>query len=277
MFNKISNLVLLLAVLVCVFVDTNLVEAQAIKRGLVAYWTFDEAHVGGDTVEDIIGDYNGTINGNRQMVEGKIGEALKFAHPKNDFVDFGVDINEELIRPLTLEGWIKFIELEAELPQIVMCSRKGTWTNGTGITLMYVNNYKGQGFTLSLRFHHEEGTCDLLYQPFKPNVEEWYHYAATYDGAMMKSYINGTGMASAQLACADGAKKSFTSLKIADSEQFGNQWNFTGAVDEVRLYNQALTEAEVMKNYSSTGGLTVEHSIEKLALTWGMVKISASM
>ena len=277
MFNKISNLVLLLAVVVSVFVDTNRVEAQAIKHGLVAYWTFDEAHVGGDTVEDVIGDFDGTINGDRQMVEGKIGEALKFAHQKNDFVDFGVDINDEMTRPLTIDGWIKFIELEVELPQIVMCSRKGDWGNGTGITLIYINNYKGQGFTLSLRFHHEAGTCDLLYQPFKPNIEEWYHYAATYDGAMMKSYINGESKDSSQLACAEGAKKSFTSLKIADSEQFGNQWNFTGAVDEVRLYNRALTEAEVKKNFSSSGGLAVDPSIEKLALTWGKVKISASM
>jgi hypothetical protein len=276
MFNKISNLVLLLTVLASSSLHTNSVEAQAIKRGLVAYWTFDEANVGGDTVEDIIGDYDGTINGNRQIVEGKIGEALKFAHQKNDFVDFGVDINEDLTQPLTIDGWIKFTELEVELPQIVMCSRKGAWTNGTGITLIYVNNYKGQGFTLSLRFHHEKGTCDLLYQPFNPNVEEWYHYAATYDGAVMRSYINGVSMDSAQLACAEGVKKSFTSLKIADSEQFGNQWNFTGAVDEVRLYNRALTEAEVMKNFSSSGGLAVDPSIEKLALTWGKVKISSS-
>ena len=74
----------------------------------------------------------------------------------------------------------------------------------------------------------------------------------------MKSYINGESKDSSQLACAEGAKKSFTSLKIADSEQFGNQWNFTGAVDEARLYNRALTEAEVKKNFSSSGGLAVD-------------------
>ena len=83
----------------------------------------------------------------------------------------------------------------------------------------------------------------------------------------MKSYANGVGKNTAQFACGQAPTVSLTSLKIADSDQFGNNWNSIGAVDEVRIYNGVLSEAQVKKNFASMGGLAVEHSTEELALT----------
>ena len=46
---------------------------------------------------------------------------------------------------------------------------------------------------------------------------------------------------------------------------------FNGIIDEVRIYNRPLTEAEIMHNYQSTIGLVVEH-IDKLPTVWGALK-----
>ena len=46
---------------------------------------------------------------------------------------------------------------------------------------------------------------------------------------------------------------------------------FNGIIDEVRIYNRPLTEAEIMRNYQSTIGLAVEHT-DKLSTVWGALK-----
>ncbi|MDE0088663.1 MAG: LamG domain-containing protein, partial [Candidatus Poribacteria bacterium] len=46
---------------------------------------------------------------------------------------------------------------------------------------------------------------------------------------------------------------------------------FNGIIDEVRIYDRPLTEAEIMHNYQSKTGLPVEHK-DKLPTVWGALK-----
>ncbi len=46
---------------------------------------------------------------------------------------------------------------------------------------------------------------------------------------------------------------------------------FNGIIDEVRIYDRTLTEAEIMHNYQSTTGLTVDRT-DKLPTVWGALK-----
>jgi len=120
------------------------------------------------------------------------------------------------------------------------------------------------------RLHHDGGPSNLAYKPFEPEIDEWYHYTATYDGTELIFYVNGENVA--KLPSAKVPDETSTSLKIAHSQLFGNHWDFPGAVDEVRIYNRALSDAEVKKNFASAGA-AVEYSIEKLSLTWGKIKV----
>ncbi|MBC8235184.1 hypothetical protein H8E77_37035, partial [bacterium] len=86
MFNKPSIIAFTLAVIASAFMYANMftsftdafglrAEAQAVKEGLVSYWTFDQADIKGKTVKDVWGDNDGTIIGPK-IVKGKVGEAL---------------------------------------------------------------------------------------------------------------------------------------------------------------------------------------------------------
>ena len=122
------------------------------------------------------------------------------------------------------------------------------------------------------RLHHDGAApCNLKYTPFEPEVDEWYHYTATYDGKEVKFYVNGESVG--KLPCPEGLDETPNTLKIAHSQMFGNNWDFPGTIDEVRIYNRALSDAEVKKNSASTG-VAVEYSIDKLSLTWGKIKVS---
>ena len=109
---------LVIVVSVCIY--TNTVEVQYVENGMIAYWTFDEAGIDGNTVRDVMGNYDGAINGNPQIVERDIAGALQFNQDslvnRGDYVDFGVDISTEMAGNVTVEGWFR-MSLGAKMPE----------------------------------------------------------------------------------------------------------------------------------------------------------------
>ena len=91
MINKTSRQMFALAIIVTILMATNVAQArQAITDGLVSYWSFNKDSVAGETVKDIFGSSDGTMDGNVEVVNGKVGEALKFS---GGHVDCGADKN----------------------------------------------------------------------------------------------------------------------------------------------------------------------------------------
>jgi hypothetical protein len=72
-------------------------------------------------------------------------------------------------------------------------------------------------------------------------VNAWSHLAATYDGTTLRLYVNGVQVATramtAPLLTSSGA------LRLGGNSVWGEY--FQGRLDEVRLYNRALTAAEI--------------------------------
>ncbi len=62
MSGKVLSVAFALAAVVA-FLYANAVEAQHVKNGPVAFWDLDEVDVGGKAVENIVGKYEGAING----------------------------------------------------------------------------------------------------------------------------------------------------------------------------------------------------------------------
>jgi len=72
-------------------------------------------------------------------------------------------------------------------------------------------------------------------------LNTWSHLAATYDGVTLRLYVNGSQVANRPLA---GALKASTGpLRIGGNSLWGEF--FQGIIDEVRIYNRALTGAEI--------------------------------
>jgi hypothetical protein len=69
----------------------------------------------------------------------------------------------------------------------------------------------------------------------------WSHLAMTWDGLTIRVYVNGAQVASGALAGL--AVPSASPLRIGGNSVWG-EW-FAGLIDEVRVYNRALTAAEI--------------------------------
>ena len=102
----------------------------------------------------------------------------------------------------------------------------------------------------------------------------WVHLVGTYDGATWRLYRNG-----AQIGITAGPAGALA-VNNADWAigSTGNGWanNFAGAVDEVAIYNTALTPAQVATHYSAACPLNITRSGGNVTLTWCSGTLQAS-
>src|ERR1041385_2767981 len=73
----------------------------------------------------------------------------------------------------------------------------------------------------------------------------WYHVALVYDGSALRGYVNGVQDGSLSVTGSVGTSSNSTRIGINPS----GSAKFRGAIDELTLYNQALTAAEVLELY----------------------------
>jgi len=254
--NRTLRQIIVIAIIGVVLMATNVAHArQAITDGLVSYWSFNKDTVAGKTVEDIFGANDGTMDGNVDVVDGKVGEALKFS---GGHVDCGADKSlTDIGDQITLEAWIK--------------PEKPGWAIFAGISRSGNNSYViAWSDQTRVDFNLWNGALETW--PFHSveqlDVGKWHHIAGVYDGSEAIIYINGE---------VDNEKKVDGVLKHNGE----NCWMgarksdglpYHGILDELRLYNRVLNQAEIEQNLESEG-LAVEPA-QKLALTWGAIKVS---
>src|SRR5207248_1621486 len=75
-------------------------------------------------------------------------------------------------------------------------------------------------------------------------VNSWSHVAVTYDGASLRLYVNGTQVASQ--AQTGNLITSTNPLQIGGDSTYGQF--FQGTIDEVRVYNVALTATQIQSD-----------------------------
>ena len=81
-------------------------------------------------------------------------------------------------------------------------------------------------------------------------MNTWTHLAATYDGTTVRLYVNGAQVASR--AVTGNLISSTGALRIGGNTIWGEY--FSGLIDEVRIYNRALTPAEIVTDMNAQVG-----------------------
>jgi hypothetical protein len=227
-------------------------ESQVVTDGLVMYLTFDDADIQGITVNDVWGNNDGALVGDPQIVPGKVNEALEF-DGEDDYVEVPDDASLQLWETYTLEAWI--YEKEIRSSRFIDKCTAGT-SDGP-----HFDNHPGT------KLRACSGGCVTSDADF--TLDAWYHVVNTFDNGDVKFYMDGVlvgeGAAESPLTGND------LSFKVAADSNGANL--FLGIIDEVRVYNRALSEAEVGQNFAADGLDTAAiNPGEKLAHTWGEIK-----
>jgi regulation of enolase protein 1 (concanavalin A-like superfamily) len=203
--------------------------------GLVAYYKLE-----GDTLDSSGNGHDGVLAGNAAFpvayVDGPagFGKAMLFEGTQgHQYVDLGTFNPSARTGKLSVALWAKWDGLSAAW-QGLIGKRTSNWAGSEMMWQIEANQTTG-----ALRFQRE-GTSDVTLSN-APAIGQWVHIAVTFDGMTAKGYINGAKTAEA--AFSFGSNREAPIQFGADTFGGGNSYN--GALDEVRLYDIALTDAEV--------------------------------
>ncbi len=148
--------------------------------------------------------------------------------------------NLSLTNQYSVSAWVK-----PGLQQTAKIIEKGDW-DGLGIGQDYWN-----GWQTSVAF--TDGTSSVIdWGAGRPALNQWYHIAGTYDGAHIKLYVDGIMK---KTVAATGSIRSNGRITSIGSDA-GAQKFFKGLIDEVTIWNTALTAAQVTTGRTTgyTGG-----------------------
>ncbi|MHC4544362.1 MAG: LamG-like jellyroll fold domain-containing protein, partial [Planctomycetota bacterium] len=195
----------------------------------ISYWKLDEA--GGTTAYDSAGGNHGTLINGPTWTTGQINGALNF-DGVNDYVDVGNDNSLMTTGDLTISAWIKAHKNRA-------CIYSHTWAGwrlGFGIGN---NDYDGRlGFYTSSYGHWIEAGNSLA-------DDTWYHVAVTLERNMVRLYTDGFEIGYRIGAPASGLTGN------ANIGIYNYTWHFGGIIDEVAIYDRALSVDEIQQHYQN--------------------------
>jgi chitodextrinase len=206
--------------------------------GLMAAYGFNEGT--GATVADASGNGNsGTINGASWSTQGKFGGALSF-NGVNNLVQIAGSASVNVSAAMTLEAWIFPTAAQSGWRTIVQREVDAYSLNASSDA---GSLFPAGGGTFS-------GSGTWIYGNAASPVNAWTHVALTYDGAMLRLYVNGAQVASQ--ARTGSVQTNTLPLRIGGNVPYGEY--FQGLIDEVRIYNRALTQAEIQTDMTTPVG-----------------------
>jgi hypothetical protein len=158
----------------------------------------------------------------------------------NDFVSIPDSAVVDISTAITLEAWIFAVKSTGY--QNVICKSSNAQNTG------YIYPRTDDGWTNTVFYLHV-GTWSTLSAPW-PSRNAWHHTAATYNGSSMRLFINGKLV---------NSKNQTGTITVNNNVlAIGNQTSFSeyfgGNISNLRMYNRALSDAEIENNFNALRG-----------------------
>jgi Domain of unknown function (DUF5127)/Domain of unknown function (DUF4965)/Domain of unknown function (DUF1793)/Concanavalin A-like lectin/glucanases superfamily/Domain of unknown function (DUF4964) len=204
--------------------------------GLVGYWPLDEGS--GTTTSDLSGyGYGGTLIGNVSWTTGKVGKSAISLDGSTGYVDVPSSIINT-VQSYSVAAWVKLNSI------------------GNFATVMSVDGANVSGFYLQLsgvdnRWAFSALNSDSTSEPgiralstSAPATGTWYHLVGIYNAnaQQLALYVNGTLQSTKSYRCQWQATGH---LVIGRGKYGGNVDFFPGVIDDARMYNRVLSQAEI--------------------------------
>jgi len=227
--------------------SVTLQQGTTLGSGIVGHWTFDGKDTTTTTALDRSGQNNtGTFTGFTRATNakaGKLGQGMSF-DGTNDYVDMG-DVLDQT-GSFTLSAWVK---------------RAGDSITGNASTIIGKEMVSSAQFAFEIidtgqtnpntvRFITFGLATNNLYSTQTITNGQWYHIVATFDSSSITQKIYIDGVQNATQTTTGTMTANSNTLKIGYSQGTGDSSNyFNGNIDDVRVYNRALSPSEVKQLY----------------------------
>ncbi len=219
-------------------VESGLVELKVknltLMNGLVGWWKFDETN--GTVAYDSSGNGNdGNLTGGPTWTTGKIGGALSFD---------GVDDYVRVLNPVQIKTKLSigvFVKLLRQVGDHAIIANDGLSNNKYLLNIFGTARSGQEGYV-------EFGSKSLsdLWTVAESVVDNeiWYFICGTYDGSKKKIYVNNS------LSIEELATGNLNPILYSTIGSLGDSRFTKGLIDDVRIYDRALSSAEVQALYN---------------------------
>jgi hypothetical protein len=205
--------------------------------GLIATWR------GETDARDLIDGHHGTFYAGTAVTVasvtpmGKVGGAFNFDGTVHVRVPDSAALKP---KHLTAEAWV-FPTAPSDSYRAVLA--KGSSMNTDDTWYLGLHNSTPQFWS--------HGT-HLLECPFAIPLDEWTHLAITFDGTIKRLFVNGAQVGSSDVSAPLVYDAAPVPVTIgADWTNNASSDRFNGRIDEVALYNRALTAEEILDIYKA--------------------------
>ena len=205
------------------------------RSGLVASWS------GEGNANDIVGVNNGTLVNGAGFAAGEVGQAFSFDGVSGYVSIPGSPLMDSFTTSITIEAWIKVNQLTVNSDwEWIVTKGNSSWRlMGTTFAKTVYLGLDGVSPSRDL-----PGTRDV-------NDGQWHHVAGVYDGTNMFLYVDGT-LDVSKPATGAIVQNSYPVCIGHNAEAPASSFN--GLIDEVSLYNRALTASEIQADYEAGKG-----------------------
>jgi len=209
-----------------------------VTDGLVGYYPLDEG--AGNTAQDASGNgHHGTLPGSgvTWIPSAVINGGINIDGEKGSDIKLGTWDPTEGTGQLSLGFWIKWAQSGNANQGLI--SKRTAWNTDGMMFDLRLRNGDNSFRLLSVGGGIVSTDADAL----APFIGQWVHVAATFDGTTATLYLNGQEVGSGAFSLDNG-----TTAEMRIGSYNSNSPTFNGDMDEVRIYNRALTQADFAVN-----------------------------
>ncbi len=207
---------------------------------------------------------SGTLTNGPSWINGKRGKAVRL-DGTDDFINMG-DASPLKITgtAITVSAWVRHDSDSFKNWEFIAGKGDSTYRLSLcGGTSLCHGGATLNGFVFAIN----DGSNLSVGSSIVPVTGRWYHVAATYDGTIARLYVDGVQSAtdSYSLSINNDTREFYIG---ENSQTTGRQW--TGAIDEVRVYNRVLTATEISALYGAGSAKFTTPSSTGLVGYWSM-------
>ncbi len=264
--------------LIAVLMQTGTAMGEISRTGLVTEWHFD-----GDAKDSSGNGIDGTIYG-ATFVDGKFGKALAL-NGINDNVDFGTggDKLDFGTGDFSIEFWMNYQGTTVHPMFTYIMGKTSGGTNSNGF-LAHTSSWSwpngdyvlGIDITTSPTWYSGAAYYGGKYTGGAFYSNTWYHVVFVRSGITWTIYINGDYSNSTANPDIGLNVNNAVSFNIGKQSIDPGWNNFKGLIEEVRIYNRALSANEVKANYEAGQIIITSSPSGAEVLVDGVSKGSAS-
>jgi PGF-pre-PGF domain-containing protein len=245
--------------ILAVFIVENIHSVSAFNwndGSLVAYYKLDDSAANGGSVAEATGNYFGTNHGAMPNASGKINTAYHLDN--GQYIDTGYG-SGQVINAITFSAWVKMNDTDDG--PIIATRQPGDITGQSYMALAL-------GYANQSAYMNIQKLGAIAYNQTKPiNDNQWHFLVGTFNNTATAIYVDGV----VSINSTGSSLGSFT-----PSNNFYIGWDpyntqtgryFTGVIDEVGIWNRALTPPEVSELYNSGNGLSPAISGPQITIT----------